>query len=411
MLHRTILIAGLTLSGVSGLSAYALGVLPLSALLLAAPLAGMALLPWSSPWIALIGFVVATAFALWIPLLPGAELRTRYHGQLSPGIVALRFWGFIGVSLMSAALALRIGAMIPIWWLNIPVAIGIFVIGLLAASPLGMLYLPQHSDADAIGVAAETVREDLVIAGADGVRLHARMYVPRDREWHGLIVFSHGFGGWKEAFLNHLHLFNRAGWAVLAYDLRGCGRSSPSACSYGARETEDLLAVWYEAKLRAAGRPMVAYGVSLGGSITRLAAARLDGCRAVILESPFTDLGQMIGTLNWPTRMLAVKLPFIGLGWDPRAIRPIDAPTPDAPTLVGWVVTDRTIPAEQSAAVAAQLSAQVVTLPTGEHLDMIVAPAWRWAVVENLNRAAGMPPPRAEDVGEHDLLMRYSGSF
>lgn len=267
------------------------------------------------------------------------------------------------------------------------------VVGL--ASPLTGLYVPHLTASDAPRVIALSGRTDFSLTMADGAVLDARLYSPTTRKILGVAVFTHGFGGWKEAWLNHLRLFLEADWAVLAYDLRGHGRSSPGAVTYGLHEADDLAEVWRAARAIADNRPMIAYGVSLGASVTMMAAQRLGDCRALVLESPFAD-AHALAELRLPTllRVPALAVARWGVGIDLSALRPSAVvPPPDVQRLVGWIADDPVIPPAQSRELASALGADTVILEHGEHLDLIVHEPWRERVRLVLRTVAKNPHP------------------
>jgi pimeloyl-ACP methyl ester carboxylesterase len=357
---------------------------PLGSALVASPLAAALALPgacWQDP--RFLGGVAALAgMAMWLVASPAFSLMRQYRCTLVRSHLALQWWCAVGVILLPAASAARLLT------LDLPLMVRVALVGasllawLVVTLPLPSLYRPHLTARDDPSVTAITTSEELSIITATGVRLHARLYRPRQRPPLGLVVFTHGLGGWKEGFLNHLRVFGEAGWCVLTYDLRGCGRSSAAAITYGACESIDLMAVWSEAQRRAGSLPLVAAGASLGASLTIIAGMQLPGCRGCIIESPFADLNAALRRLMpGPLAAVARTVTRIVAGFDPAHLRPVAAPLlrSDIPLLLGWIADDRTIPATESAAVAAATpQARTIIMEHGEHLDMIVyAPWWR----------------------------------
>ena len=370
----------------------------LSSLLIAAPLLAVAALPngWWRGWggrLAVLAVLPAAAALLVLQALP---LLRAYPSALVPWPTLLHGWCLAGLLLLVGAGAWRAARRRGRWPVRVAgglaaLALALVVVALLG--PLAQLYRPHLSAPDAAKVQTLATTRDLEIAGSAGVRLAARLYLPRTppadgAPYRGVVVFTHGVGGWKEGFLNHHWLFLHAGWAVLSYDLRGHGRSSPAAVTFGAHEAADLAAVWRCARGLAAGRPLVAYGASMGAAITLDAAADLPGCRGLIIESPFADLGGMLrAALPAPLQAVARGLAW-ATGWDPDAQRPVAAPVLRAgpPLLLGWIADDPTIPAAESVAVAAACRrARTVVMAHGAHLDLIIDEAWRTAVIRFLD--------------------------
>jgi len=85
-----------------------------------------------------------------------------------------------------------------------------------------------------------------------------------------LVVLLHGLGGGSDRRgVRRLALnLQRSGFAVLRLNLRGAGPGRPWARgTYAASCNRDLLAVWPQLRDLAAGRPLLAVGLSLGGTI------------------------------------------------------------------------------------------------------------------------------------------------
>jgi pimeloyl-ACP methyl ester carboxylesterase len=316
------------------------------------------------------GLPLCLAYRAW-PVWWGALL----HGWCAGGIAA--------VGLTCALRCWPPGS----GWRRLGAAAALMGVVVLLALPLMGLYVPHLTSGDAPRVVMLSERRDLAITLRDGCVLDARFYRPRSGALQGVVVFTHGVGGWKEAWRHHLGLFLEADWAVLAYDLRGHGRSSPGAVTYGWREVDDLAEVWEVARGLAPQRPLASYGVSMGTGIAVLAAGRLADCRALILESPFADYGAMAERrLPWPVRAPAMAVARLGVGMDVAALRPLAVrPPADMRCLFGWIAEDRVVPADQSAALAAALGAQTLVQEHGRHLDLIEHEPWRELVRRTLS--------------------------
>ena len=369
----------------------------LGALLVASPVASALLMPagwWRDPRFPFL-LALWLLLAAWLVYRPGRALMRQYRSRPVPARLLLQWWCAAGMGLLGAAAAGALLAQAPPSWLLLPL-LALLAAALLAlAALLPLLYRPHLSASDDPKVLTRCTTEELRIVGWGGIRLHARLYRPRAGPARGMVVFTHGLGGWKEGFLNHLRVFSEAGWAVLAYDLRGCGRSAPASVTDGGNEVGDHAAVWAVARTHAGELPLVAAGASMGASITVLASAQLPGCRALIIESPYAELGsELRRVLPRPLAALARAFTRLAVGFDPVRLRPVDAPVLSAgkPLLIGWIANDRTMPAAQSAALAAAAPlAQTVVMASGEHLDMILYDPWWQAVHALLARCAGTP--------------------
>jgi uncharacterized protein len=96
--------------------------------------------------------------------------------------------------------------------------------------------------------------------------------------------------------LNLSGAFARNGFAVLAFDVRGNGESSPAPRSFGYFEQRDVLGAVDFLRTGSLpypdlGRPraIAGYGLSMGGSALLLAAAHEPAIRALVADSTATD--------------------------------------------------------------------------------------------------------------------------
>ncbi|KAL6043896.1 X-linked retinitis pigmentosa GTPase regulator [Balamuthia mandrillaris] len=104
------------------------------------------------------------------------------------------------------------------------------------------------------------------------------------------IVFVHGGGRDRRAFLRHVPLFYKQGYGMLLFDFseHGTSDSTTRGFSYGIREQHDVHAAVKWMKEQKGFRRIVVFGTSVGGSSVIMAAAsdpdnRID---AVIAENP-----------------------------------------------------------------------------------------------------------------------------
>ncbi len=96
------------------------------------------------------------------------------------------------------------------------------------------------------------------------------------------VVLSHGFGMGCRVWDNTIARLQDAGYAVLAYDHRGCGRSDKDFADVSISALGDDLAALCEIQ---GDRPVVLNGWSLGGAVVVDAAAKMPGRVAGLIST------------------------------------------------------------------------------------------------------------------------------
>jgi len=166
-------------------------------------------------------------------------------------------------------------------------------------------------------------------------------------EGHPVIIMVHGAEGNRASpSMGMLELASSLvaeGYSVLMFDLRGHGESGGAHMSGGYYEKRDLLgAVDY-----LEGRGAVDIGVlgfSLGAAVAILAAAEEPGISAIVADSSFADLTDIInreaeirsGLPGWftPGYLLMTRAMY---GVDLEAVKPIDAVAEIAPRPIFFI--------------------------------------------------------------------------
>lgn len=141
--------------------------------------------------------------------------------------------------------------------------------------------LPELSPRD-LGYTFESV----ALESTDGVPLSAWL-VPCSTTSAAVIVL-HGFGGNKGTMLNIIDLLAPR-FNVLALDVRGHGESGGAWTSVGHYERLDAIAAAVELSRRGFG-PIGMLGISMGASVSLLAAAESELIRSVVADSGFAVL-------------------------------------------------------------------------------------------------------------------------
>lgn len=130
--------------------------------------------------------------------------------------------------------------------------------------------------------------QDGWLATRDGLDLRLR-FSPPSASYRALVVLTHGHGEHCGRYLHVMRAMGEAGFAVIAYDLRGHGlsRGPRGHCPSFESFLDDLHRVHEEGARRFPGLPNFLFGHSLGGMITLgYALARDGGLRGAIVNAP-----------------------------------------------------------------------------------------------------------------------------
>jgi uncharacterized protein len=231
-------------------------------------------------------------------------------------------------------------------------------------------------------------REDHVLLRGwfiPGVLSNGQMTVQR------AIIMVHGMhsnrAAEEQGLLDLSAALARHGFAILAFDMRGHGESSPAPLSAGYFEQRDVLgAVDF---LRSGslpypelGRPRVigGWGVSMGGATMLLAAAREPAIRAVVADCayaafvPLVERDSSVPAFFIPSVLVAFRILY---GIDYYAVRPIDVVARLAPRPIFFIqgTADTVVPPwnmqELAAAASKVPEAHVQTwlVPGAQHVQ------------------------------------------
>lgn len=113
-------------------------------------------------------------------------------------------------------------------------------------------------------------------------------------EPRGTVVLLHGFMLVKEIMGAFAAVLADAGFDTVLVDLPGHGESGGDFVTWGVREAPAVNALRRQLETEGAARPLIAFGVSLGGSVAIRAAAEEPGWDAVIALQPFEDPARVI---------------------------------------------------------------------------------------------------------------------
>ncbi|MCA1616703.1 MAG: alpha/beta hydrolase, partial [Acidobacteria bacterium] len=134
--------------------------------------------------------------------------------------------------------------------------------------------------------------EDVWLAAADGVRLHAWFCAPEAAAADRAVLFLHGNAGNVSHRRAQIDALAALPASVLIIDYRGYGRSEGSPSERGLYR--DARAAWEHLTKARGFRPdsVVVFGESLGGAVAVDLASQVRPC-ALVLQSTFTSIADM----------------------------------------------------------------------------------------------------------------------
>ncbi len=136
--------------------------------------------------------------------------------------------------------------------------------------------------------------EDVELRSADGVRLSGWWF---DQPGSSrVIICCHGHRGSKSDMLGIGPGLFRAGNSVLLFDFRGCGNSDDGPQSLAHNEQQDLKGAIEWVRRRCPQARIGVVGFSMGASVATLVVADEPAVEAVVLDSPFSTVRDVISS-------------------------------------------------------------------------------------------------------------------
>ena len=146
------------------------------------------------------------------------------------------------------------------------------------------------------------------------------------------VLLLYGYGGYKEQMHEYAKMVHEGGFAALMFDMRGAGLRRSEPITLGYKERWDLMDALRYIQTRPDVDPerIGAFGVSMGGAIALMGAADEPGIKAVVTDSAYADISDMIepgivaflGKLALPFAPLIVRYAETMMGIRRQDIRP-----------------------------------------------------------------------------------------
>lgn len=160
-----------------------------------------------------------------------------------------------------------------------------------------------------IGAPSTVVRSEWHVLGTGVTRLYVRAWEPGECSPAAVVCLAHGHGEHGERYAHVADAMARGGYAVVAYDHYGHGRSQGKRGHMLSMEAAiaDMTAMLEQCAKRHPDVPVFLYGHSMGGNIALNCAMRTKpAIRGLILTSPWLRLAfKPPAVKEWLGRRLA----------------------------------------------------------------------------------------------------------
>lgn len=203
---------------------------------------------------------------------------------------------------------------------------------------------------------------DVTLITSDNLKLSAWFILPETPiAKNPAILFVHGIAGNRLQFVEKAQWLTQQGYAVLLFDLHNHGNSEGTLTTMGLREVNDVKAAFTYLAAQPEIDPdsITLYGHSMGGVTAILAMAELPQIKALIVDTAYTSLIDVINdgvqnVIGTPFILGDVIMLMTGVltGENLYAIRPIDVIATIAPRPIYMMhgTNDPTIPVSHAAA-------------------------------------------------------------
>ncbi len=186
--------------------------------------------------------------------------------------------------------------------------------------------------------------ESISFYAADGMRLDGTFFPGACGD---AVVMCHGFRACSLDLVGAAAELNTKGHSVLLFDFRGHGKSGGKKSSIGYKERRDLCAAVQYLKNRPEVDPgrIGVLGISMGAATAILTAAECPDIKAVIADSSFATLRDVVyqgfkNTFKLPAPVVAGPLLMFSemfSGFRTSQVRPIDAVSAIAPRPIMFI--------------------------------------------------------------------------
>lgn len=250
------------------------------------------------------------------------------------------------------------------------------------------------------------LREDVAFPSGEST-LRGWLVFPPDPP-RGVVLLVHGWGSDSLNLLEWSSFLARGGWASLAFDMRGHGRSDPAREASLPSLAADIRSAtaFLRSEPRTSLLPLAILGHSMGGAATLLALSQGLEARAAVISSAFARIETITDHVlkKWflPPALFRGLVKWV---WILRIRRSIDGLEPETaiqsvtvPLLLTHGTEDEVIPdaeVRRLARAAPDPDTLTLTVPGAMHMDLVASPVYQQGVLEFLDEhlGPGLAPP------------------
>ncbi len=208
-----------------------------------------------------------------------------------------------------------------------------------------------------LGMFPDLRPEPIRATASDKIALSGRLFRGNGTS---LIILMSGYGDTQDQMLPIAEFLHQAGFGVLTYDSRGRTPSGGKYVTLGVLEQGDLISMVDYAMERPEidAKRIGVLGISMGGSVAILAAAKDQRIRAVVDDSGFSDAPRVIAASfehfvhlpAFPFAPLTIVIADLRAGINVTGVRPVDviAEISPRPLLVIHETADSVVPTDNS---------------------------------------------------------------
>ncbi len=138
-------------------------------------------------------------------------------------------------------------------------------------------------------------KQDYKIEGYNGYTINAQLVKSKDNNSNKYVIVSHGFRSNRNGSIKYIDTYQKLGYNVIIYDVRGHGLNEKTAVSLGNIESEDLYMIIQDTYKRFGENIHLGlHGESMGSSISLSVLSKKPKLDFVVADCGFSNLYNLI---------------------------------------------------------------------------------------------------------------------